>query len=121
MGIDNSRPKQSFNRMTTKLSSTKCGSCGVEIDPAEDAMSERVPCPQCGGLTRAHPLTAGEFHPSNYLLDNFFAHRLSELTQCDAPEIDIDAKWLNNFILNSIFRVRLPEKTRSYSISISLM
>jgi len=56
----------------------------------------------------------GNAQPSNYLLDNYIAHKLSELTQCHAPELKDDAKWLNTFILNSVFRVQLPAKTRAY-------
>jgi hypothetical protein len=52
--------------------------------------------------------------PSNYLLDNYIAYKLSELTQCHAPQLKDDAKWLNAFILTSVFRVQLPAKTRAY-------
>lgn len=52
--------------------------------------------------------------PSNYMLDNYVAHKLSGLTQCEAPELKDDIKWLSNFILNNVFRVQLPAKTRAY-------
>lgn len=52
--------------------------------------------------------------PSNYVLDNFVAHKLSELNACDAPELPDDSAWLNTFILNTVFRVRLEQKTRAY-------
>ena len=56
----------------------------------------------------------GEGRFSDYFLDTFIAHRLSNLTQCSAPTLESDAKWLNAFILNCAFRVKLPGKTRSY-------
>jgi hypothetical protein len=52
--------------------------------------------------------------PSNYLLDNFVAHKLSLLTECGARELPEEANWLNAFILNSVFRVNFPAKTRAY-------
>ena len=59
-------------------------------------------------------MKAGEMQPSNYLLDNFIAHRLSELTVCGTPELDEEAKWLNTFILKTIFQFSIPPKTRAY-------
>lgn len=51
---------------------------------------------------------------TNYTLDNFIAYKLSELTRCEAPNLSDDSKWLNSFILNSIFQVKLPDDTRAY-------
>ena len=51
---------------------------------------------------------------TNYTLDNFIAHRLSELTTCGAPELPAETKWLNTFILKSIFHFSIPPKTRAY-------
>lgn len=59
-------------------------------------------------------MRAVNMQPSNYVLDNFVAHKLSELTACDAPELPDDSAWLNTFILNTVFRVRLEPKTRAY-------
>jgi hypothetical protein len=56
----------------------------------------------------------GVMQPSNYLLDNFVAHKLSSLTACGAAELPSDAAWLNHFILSTVFRVNLPSKTRAY-------
>ena len=100
--------------MDTKHSPLECKDCGFALDPARDTAEARAPCPQCGSIKRAYFATMANFQPSNYLLDNFIAHKLSELTQCHAPELKDDAKWLNNFILNSVFRVQLPAKTRTY-------
>jgi hypothetical protein len=52
--------------------------------------------------------------PSNYLLDNFVAHKLSLLKECGAAELPERPNWLNAFILSSVFRVRLEAKTRAY-------
>jgi hypothetical protein len=57
---------------------------------------------------------ATSFQPSNYLLDNFIAHKLSELTACGAPELPEEAKWLNTFILKTIVHFSIPQKTRAY-------
>lgn len=55
--------------------------------------------------------------PSNYLLDNFVAHKLSLLTVCGAKGLPEKANWLNAFILNSVFRVNIPAKTRAYLLN----
>jgi hypothetical protein len=52
--------------------------------------------------------------PSNYMLDNFVAHKLSLLTECGAHELPANDNWLNNFILTNVFRARLDAKTRAY-------
>jgi hypothetical protein len=56
----------------------------------------------------------GRMQPSNYLLDTFVAHKLSLLKECGAAELPDGPKWLNAFILSSVFRVRLEPKTRAY-------
>jgi hypothetical protein len=52
---------------------------------------------------------------SNYALDNFVGQELSALTECRAASVLQEfpqwSSWLNNFILNSILRVRLPRET----------
>jgi hypothetical protein len=52
--------------------------------------------------------------PSNYMLDNFVAHKLSSLTECGAPEFTSSGNWLGAFILNSVFVTRLEPKPRAY-------
>lgn len=52
--------------------------------------------------------------PTNYLLDHFVAHKLSELTVCGADELNEDAKWLNTLILKTIFHYSIPPKIRAY-------
>lgn len=59
-------------------------------------------------------MKATNLQPSNYLLDNFIAHQLSELTACGAPELPEEAKWLNTFILKTIFHFSTPQKSRAY-------
>jgi hypothetical protein len=59
-------------------------------------------------------LQAGPGQPSNYFLDNFVAHKLSLLTQCDAPELIERSKRLGAFILSSVFITSLPAKSRAY-------
>lgn len=100
--------------MNAKHSPLECADCGAALDPARDTAEDRAPCPQCGSSKRAYFATMTNAQPSNYLLDNYIAHKLSELTHCHAPELPDDAKWLNTFILNSVFRVQLPAKTRAY-------
>lgn len=51
---------------------------------------------------------------SAYALDNFVAHKLSQLTVCGAPELLGNAGWLNTFILTTIFRVQLKSDLRAY-------
>ena len=59
-------------------------------------------------------MKASNAQPTNYLLDNYVAHKLSELTTCEVPELPEDAKWLNTFILKMIFQLSIPPKTRAY-------
>lgn len=53
---------------------------------------------------------------TNYSLDNFVAPHLSELTQNNAPELRMDQQdyWVRNFILNTLFGVRLLDPHRQY-------
>jgi hypothetical protein len=56
----------------------------------------------------------GPRQPTNYLLDHFVAHKLSELTACSALELPEEAKWLNTFILKTIFQFSITPKARAY-------
>ena len=53
---------------------------------------------------------------SKYSKDNFIAPKLSELTKVGAPELLSFTKeygnWVENFILNTIFRFRINGQTR---------
>jgi DNA-directed RNA polymerase subunit RPC12/RpoP len=68
---------------------TECMDCGALIDTAADTRDSPVPCPNCCGTKRTVHLqgSATAMQPSNYLLDNFVAHKLSMLTECGAREI----------------------------------
>jgi hypothetical protein len=93
----------------------ECTECGTLIDTSADTPNSAVPCPKCGGAKRKVQLTAsGPMRPSNYMLDNFVAHKLSLLTECGARELPTNANWLNAFILNSVFIARLAAKPRAY-------
>jgi len=52
--------------------------------------------------------------PTDYMLDNFVAHKLSLLTKCGAQELPRNANWLNRFILTSVCIVSLAAKPRAY-------
>lgn len=94
--------------------SVHCTDCGVAIDDSADTAAGLAPCPSCGSAKRTVTAQVGPMQPSNYLLDNFVAHRLSALTVCGAPEIPDEANWLNAFILTTVFRVSLEGRTRAY-------
>jgi len=53
---------------------------------------------------------------SKYSMDTFIAPRLSELTKAIAPDLHSCTKeygnWVINFVLNTIFRVRIIERNR---------
>lgn len=100
--------------MDAKHSSLECGDCGSALDPARDTAEAKASCPQCGSMKRAYFATMTNAQPSNYLLDHYVAHQLSELTECHAPELKDDGKWLNAFILSNVFRVQLPARLRAY-------
>jgi hypothetical protein len=52
--------------------------------------------------------------PTDHFLDQFVAHKISSLTECGAPELLMESSWLNAFILDSTFRVRLLPQERAY-------
>lgn len=100
--------------MSTSHGRTECTECGALIDTTADTPDRRVPCPNCGSSKRSYHASVTGMQPSNYLLDNFVAHKLSLLTQCGARELPAETNWLNVFILTSVFKVSLPAKTRAY-------
>jgi len=52
---------------------------------------------------------------SNYALDTFCAPKLSQLTQCNAPDLSgLSEPWLRGFILNTILRFSVPEPTKAH-------
>jgi hypothetical protein len=63
------------------------------------------------GRTVKASMTGGR--PTNYMLDNFVAHKLSLLTECGAPEFTNNENWLGTFILNSVFIAQLAPKPRA--------
>jgi hypothetical protein len=100
--------------MSTTPGRTECTECGALIETVADTPESRVPCSNCGSIKRTVYASATGMQPSNYLLDNFVAHKLSLLTECGATELPEKINWLNTFILNTVFRVNLPAKSRAY-------
>jgi hypothetical protein len=56
---------------------------------------------------------------SNYALDRYVAPEMSSLTECNAPDLsthDTQSRhWVANFVLNSMFRVKVAEPYRAYT------
>jgi hypothetical protein len=52
--------------------------------------------------------------PTDYMLDNFVAHKLSLLIECGARELPAYANRLNTFILTNAFMLPLHAKQRAY-------
>jgi hypothetical protein len=100
--------------MNMPTSALRCIDCGAPLDQSRDTGERRAPCPTCGSIRRAYTATTRGAQPTNYFLDSYVAHKLSELTACDAPELSDDSAWLNTFILNTVYRVRLDAKIRAY-------
>lgn len=71
----------------------------------------RPPCPKCGSVKRNYNMQATSGQLTNRSLDNFVAHKLSELNHCGAPELVEESNWLNTFILRTIFHFSLPPET----------
>jgi hypothetical protein len=65
-----------------------------------------------GAIGRDHKVTL--MQPTNYMLDNFVAHKLSLLTECGVREFSTNANWINAFVLTSVFKAKLPPKERAY-------
>jgi len=58
---------------------------------------------------------SGSARLSDYTLDIFIAPKLSKLTECNASDLsDLTDQWLDNFILNNIFKLNLPDKEKAY-------
>ena len=57
---------------------------------------------------------------SNYSMDTFIAPKMSKLTKIMAPDLHSCTKeygnWVGNFILNTIFRVRIIERNRQLDL-----
>jgi predicted RNA-binding Zn-ribbon protein involved in translation (DUF1610 family) len=92
----------------------ECTECGALIDIATDTPDKRAPCPNCGSVKRTVKSSASGMQPTNYLLDNFVAHKLSLLTECGVRELPTEANWLGAFILTTVFTATLPAKNRVY-------
>jgi hypothetical protein len=74
-------------------------------------------CPNCASSNRTITASATGGRPSNYMLDNFVAHKLSFLTECGAPELTNNENWLGAFILNSVFIAHLAPNPRAYAFN----
>jgi hypothetical protein len=95
----------------------KCGKCGLDLDEAAKAPSE-TPCPACGSIQRVIQSSVTTWNMSNYSLDTFVAQELSQLTECNAPDLSKEFEqaehWITNFIMNSMFSFNVDQLTRSY-------
>lgn len=103
--------------MTADRAPVRCGNCGIALDPSPEDIAARPPCPKCGSTKRAYYMKGSGLNLTNYALDTFVAHRLSELTSCGAPQLMEESKWTNTFILNTIFRFSAPAKLRAYLLN----
>ena len=56
--------------------------------------------------------------PTDYYLDTFVAHKMSSLTECGAPELTGDSRWLNAYILNSSMVPDLRGERRAYAFNL---
>lgn len=100
--------------MSTGRAPVECGNCGLTLEHNPEDPTARPPCPRCGSTRRAYYMNGSNPMLSNVALDTYIAHRLSELTTCGAQELTIETKWLNTFILKTIFNYQLDNKTRAY-------
>lgn len=100
--------------MAATHSRIECGDCGFAIDASTDTPVAKTPCQRCGSTKRAYfdAMSSGQL--TDHSLDTYVAHKLSQLTQCGAPELPEHTAWLNKFILTSIFTAPLPAKIRAY-------
>lgn len=103
--------------MSTAHPPTECSECKTAIDVSLDPVEGQLPCPACGSANRTISLVAANFQLGNYPLDNNVAHKLSELTECGAVELEVGSPWLNNFIMHNIFRFEIQTKARAYLFS----
>jgi len=69
-------------------------------------LSHKGPCPKCGKEGKIQ-YAKGHMRLHSYALDHFVAPRISELKECQVPEVpnfsNRPEKWLSCFIVNSIF------------------
>ncbi len=103
--------------MNSPTSSQSCGDCKSPLDSAHDPPDGRKPCPHCGSTKRAYHMVASNPVMSAYTLDNFIGHKLSQLTACGAEDLVDSPKWLNTFVLRTIFQLNLDPRVRTYLFS----
>jgi hypothetical protein len=61
---------------------------------------------------------SGSARLSDYTLDIFIAPKLSKLTECSASDLsDLTDQWLDNFILNNIFKFDSPDTDKAYLLN----
>ncbi len=99
--------------MSISQSSITCTECGAVLEPAASA-TDVNPCPACGAKRRTVQASATGGRLTHYALDKFVAHRLSELTECGAKQVEDAPNWIGAFVLNSIFVAPVDTKKRAY-------
>jgi predicted RNA-binding Zn-ribbon protein involved in translation (DUF1610 family) len=102
--------------MSDLQNSTTCTDCGARLWPAATEAEGSV-CPVCGSKRGTVQASARGGRLSHYALDNFVAHRLSELTECGPKPIEDAPNWIGAFVLNSIFVAPLEPKKRAYILN----
>lgn len=59
---------------------------------------------------------------TNYSLDNFVSQEISSLTKCNAVDLtqkfDQAEHWIENFVLNSIFRIQIKQEHKPFIFAI---
>jgi hypothetical protein len=59
---------------------------------------------------------------SNYALDNYVSQQIMQLTECNAidlsQEFDQADSWIENFVLNSIFRTQVKQEYKPFIFAI---
>lgn len=67
-------------------------------------------------MANTYEFTGTGMGMTNYFVDTFVAHKMSELNKCGAPDMKPEEKkWLNQFLLNSVFRVTIADRTKAKS------
>ena len=55
---------------------------------------------------------------TNYFLDTFVAHKMSEITMCGAPDMESEEKkWLNSFVLRTALNVKIEPKSKAHLLN----
>ena len=69
-------------------------------------------------MSNTYKFTGTGMGVTNYFLDTYVGYKMSDIIECGAPDMEQeDDKWLNTFILNSVFGVTIAEREKAHLLN----